>query len=81
MANALSPFLILVIAGILLRLSYHMARSPVLPRFAQDLGSSLELIGQSLNFWRYLQCSLPLPSKIRPQQHPRNLDQIQVRLR
>lgn len=38
-------FLILVIAGMLSRFSYQMARSPVLPRFAQDLGSSPELIG------------------------------------
>ncbi|MBI3058546.1 MAG: MFS transporter [Deltaproteobacteria bacterium] len=45
MANALTPFLTLVIAGMLSRFSYQMARSPVLPRFAQDLGSSPELIG------------------------------------
>ena len=45
MANAFSPFLILVTAGMLSRFSYQMARSPVLPRFAQDLGSSPELIG------------------------------------
>ncbi|MFQ5852372.1 MAG: MFS transporter [Candidatus Binatia bacterium] len=41
----MSPFLTLVIAGMLSRLSYQMARSPVLPRFAQDLGSAPELIG------------------------------------
>ena len=40
-----TPFLTLVIAGMLSRLSYQMARSPVLPRFAEDLGSSPELIG------------------------------------
>jgi MFS family permease len=40
-----SPFLIIVIASLLSRFSYQMARSPVLPRFAQDLGSSPELIG------------------------------------
>jgi MFS family permease len=34
-----------MIAGFLSRFSYQMARSPVLPRFAQDLGSSPELIG------------------------------------
>ncbi len=45
MTKASSPFLILIIAGMLSRLSYQMARSPVLPRFAQDLGSSPELIG------------------------------------
>ncbi len=45
MTKVSSPFLILVIAGMLSRLSYQMARSPVLPRFAQDLGSSPELIG------------------------------------
>ncbi|MBI2989284.1 MAG: MFS transporter [Deltaproteobacteria bacterium] len=41
----LTPFLTLVIASLLSRFSYQMARSPVLPRFAQDLGSSPELIG------------------------------------
>lgn len=45
MANILSPFLIVLIASLLSRFSYQMARSPVLPRFAQDLGSSPELIG------------------------------------
>jgi len=45
MATAFTPFVILVIASILSRFSYQMARSPVLPRFAQDLGSSPELIG------------------------------------
>jgi MFS family permease len=45
MTNSLAPFLTLVIASLLSRFSYQMARSPVLPRFAQDLGSSPELIG------------------------------------
>ncbi len=45
MTSTLNPFLILVLAGSLSRLSYQMARSPVLPRFAEDLGSSPELIG------------------------------------
>ncbi|MDP6178478.1 MAG: MFS transporter [Desulfatiglandales bacterium] len=45
MTKTLSPFLILVIASMFSRLGYQMARSPVLPRFAQDLGSSPELIG------------------------------------
>jgi len=45
MANILTPFLIVLIASLLSRFSYQMARSPVLPRFAEDLGSSPELIG------------------------------------
>jgi MFS transporter, DHA1 family, multidrug resistance protein len=45
MANFVTPFVILVLASLLSRFSYQMARSPVLPRFAQDLGSSPELIG------------------------------------
>jgi len=40
-----SPFLQLVLAGFLARLGYQMARSPVLPRFAQDLGAAPELLG------------------------------------
>jgi 5-methyltetrahydropteroyltriglutamate--homocysteine methyltransferase len=34
----MSPFLTLVLAGFLARFGYQMARSPVLPRFAEDLG-------------------------------------------
>jgi len=45
MNHFLTPFLILLLASLLSRFSYQMARSPVLPRFAQDLGSSPELIG------------------------------------
>lgn len=41
----LTPFLTLVLAGMLSRLGYQMARSPVLPRFAQDLGAGPELAG------------------------------------
>ncbi len=41
----MSPFLALVLAGSLARFGYQMARSPVLPRFAQDLGATPELIG------------------------------------
>ncbi|MBI4319944.1 MAG: MFS transporter [Chloroflexi bacterium] len=41
----MSPFVTLVAAGLLARLGYQMARSPVLPRFAQDLGAMPELIG------------------------------------
>ena len=45
MSNFFTPFVILLLASLLSRFSYQMARSPVLPRFAQDLGSSPELIG------------------------------------
>jgi MFS transporter, DHA1 family, multidrug resistance protein len=45
MNSLFTPFVILVLASLLSRFSYQMARSPVLPRFAQDLGSSPELIG------------------------------------
>jgi MFS family permease len=41
----MTPFLTLVLAGFLARFGYQMARSPVLPRFAQDLGAGPELIG------------------------------------
>jgi len=41
----MTPFLTLVLAGFLTRFGYQMARSPVLPRFAQDLGAAPELIG------------------------------------
>ncbi|HEU5395064.1 MAG TPA: MFS transporter [Candidatus Methylomirabilis sp.] len=41
----LTPFLTLLLAGTLARLGYQMARSPVLPRFAQDLGAGPELAG------------------------------------
>lgn len=41
----MSPFLLLVLAGFLARFGYQMARSPVLPRFAQDLGAAPELLG------------------------------------
>jgi DHA1 family multidrug resistance protein-like MFS transporter len=40
-----SPFLLLVLAGFLARFGYQMARSPVLPRFAQDLGAAPALLG------------------------------------
>ena len=35
----MSPFLAVLTASCLARLSYHMARSPVLPRFAESLGA------------------------------------------
>ncbi|MFQ5896273.1 MAG: MFS transporter [Nitrospinota bacterium] len=41
----MSPFLTIVLAGMFSRLGYQMARSPVLPRFAQDLGAAPELLG------------------------------------
>ena len=41
----MTPFLTLVLAEFLARFGYQMARSPVLPRFAQDLGAAPELIG------------------------------------
>jgi len=41
----MQPFLMIVLAGMLSRLGYQMARSPVLPRFAQDLGAAPELLG------------------------------------
>lgn len=39
------PLVVLVLAGFFSRVGYQMARSPVLPRFAQDLGAAPELIG------------------------------------
>ena len=41
----MNPFLAIVTASLLGRLSYQMARSPVLPRFADSLGATPELIG------------------------------------
>src|SRR5437879_11335868 len=41
----MTPFVTLVVAGFLARFGYQMARSPVLPRFAQDLGAAPELLG------------------------------------
>lgn len=40
-----TSFVQLCLVGFLARLGYQMGRSPVLPRFAQDLGASPELIG------------------------------------
>ncbi|MEK7872509.1 MAG: MFS transporter, partial [Chloroflexota bacterium] len=45
MIRLLSPFVMLCIVGLVARLGYQMARSPVLPRFAQDLGAAPELVG------------------------------------
>jgi MFS family permease len=41
----MNPFLAVLTASLLARLSYQMARSPVLPRFAEELGAAPELIG------------------------------------
>ena len=41
----MNAFMAVVFAGMLSRLGYQMARSPILPRFAQDLGASPELLG------------------------------------
>ena len=41
----MTPFVTLVLASFLARFGYQMARSPVLPRFAQDLGATPELLG------------------------------------
>jgi MFS family permease len=41
----MNPFLAIITASCLARLSYQMARSPVLPRFAESLGAAPELIG------------------------------------
>ncbi|MGH7409807.1 MAG: MFS transporter [Candidatus Methylomirabilis sp.] len=45
MATTWTPFIQLCAATLLARLGYQMARSPVLPRFAQDLGAAPELLG------------------------------------
>lgn len=41
----MNPFIAVMTASLLARLSYQMARSPVLPRFAESLGAAPELIG------------------------------------
>ena len=41
----MNPFIAIIFASLLARLSYQMARSPVLPTFAADLGVSPEFIG------------------------------------
>src|SRR5262245_23064607 len=41
----MTPFLTLVLVGVMARSDYQMARSPVLPGFAQDLGAAPELLG------------------------------------
>ena len=41
----MNAFIAIVFASLLSRLGYQMARSPVLPIFAADLGALPELIG------------------------------------
>jgi hypothetical protein len=41
----MNAFIAIVLASLLSRLGYQMARSPVLPIFAADLGALPELIG------------------------------------
>lgn len=41
----LTPFMILCFVGLTARMGYQMARSPVLPQFAKDLGAGPELLG------------------------------------
>jgi MFS transporter, DHA1 family, multidrug resistance protein len=41
----MNPFLAVMTASLVARLSYQMARSPVLPRFAESLGAAPEMIG------------------------------------
>ncbi|MBI3091868.1 MAG: MFS transporter [Candidatus Tectomicrobia bacterium] len=41
----MNAFAAIVLASMVSRLGYQMARSPVLPRFAQDLGATPELLG------------------------------------
>ncbi|MBI4311175.1 MAG: MFS transporter [Chloroflexi bacterium] len=45
MRRILTPFLMLCLTGLTARLGYQIARSPVLPQFAKDLGAAPELIG------------------------------------
>jgi len=45
MATTWTPFIQICTINLLARLGYQMARSPVLPRFAQDLGAAPELLG------------------------------------
>ena len=41
----MTPLITLVLASFLARFGYQMARSPALPRFAQDLGAAPEMLG------------------------------------
>lgn len=45
MKRFLTPFIMLCTVGFLARLGYQMARPPVLPRFAEELGAQVWLIG------------------------------------
>lgn len=45
MRRFLTPFIMLCFVGLTARTGYQMARSPVLPQFARDLGAGPELVG------------------------------------
>lgn len=45
MRRVLTPFIMLCLVGFVARLGYQMARAPVLPRFADELGAEAWLIG------------------------------------
>jgi len=45
MQRFLTPFIMLCLVGFSARLGYQMARAPVLPRFAQEVGADAWLIG------------------------------------
>jgi MFS transporter, DHA1 family, multidrug resistance protein len=45
MQRFLTPFIMLCLVGFSARLGYQMARPPVLPRFAAELGAEAWLIG------------------------------------
>ena len=45
MRRLLTPFVLLCLVGFSARLGYQMARAPVLPRFAQEVGAEAWLIG------------------------------------
>ena len=45
MRKYLTPFIMLCLVGLTARMGYQLARSPVLPGFARDLGAGPELIG------------------------------------
>jgi MFS family permease len=48
MRRFFTPFMMLCFVGLTARMGYQMARSPVLPQFAKDLGAGPELLGMIL---------------------------------
>ncbi|MBF8299065.1 MAG: transporter [Dehalococcoidia bacterium] len=58
----LTPFLMLCFVGLTARLGYQMARSPVLPQFAADLGAGPEMIGFILAASTMTGVALKLPA-------------------